>query len=716
MIIFYKDWDKYPLAIMDTKTLNKSFYIQAIKYKIMGVKNHAFMLSLMDPSLQGVDPFDEENLTREMKDRIIIEVMTNPWYFFREIMKVSLTGGGVSHLKANRANIALVWMFLNHIFTILIQIRQTGKSLNTDGIKAYALFFGVLDSTITFLTNNNKNRQESVERIRSIEKTLPTYLKVISANDINNMDSIYIKATKNRYETAVAQASVELAKSVFRGKTSPIQHIDEAAYITNLKESLSAMLKAGNAARDQAAENNSLYGTIMSTTAGYKDTTHGRYMYNTVYKTAAIFTEKMFDSEDIEALESMIRGMSPNKLSRVLIEMNHRQLGKSDDWLAGKIEDTNSEGNDTLTDFFNIWVDSKGVALLSEDDMKKINDSKLQNYSPTISPIEGYTMRWYVSDEYRENLKTNGEYLVAGMDTSEAMGNDDISLVLTSLRTGEVVAAADFNETNTTIFGTFIAQLLIDYPNLLLNIERRSTGTSMIDTIVPILLQKNINPLHRLFNWIVNDCHLSDTHKERYKELMVAFERRDRSVFDRYKKYFGFSTSGGGRTSRNKLYGETFKSAVKYIGSQCRDVKLINQILGLKDINGRIDHDPDDHDDMVIAWLLSFWTLKNASNLKMYGININNVLVDVRDVVYKNGEKDIELMKKQKIHNNAMSVINKLTDVMSESTNEIEVRNCKMLMKRISKTLDYTVAPNFNIDIYIEKLEKEKQLKRKLKG
>lgn len=115
MILFKEDWDKYPNAIMDVKTKNKSFYIQAIKYKIMGVENHGFLLSLLNPDLQGVDPHDEKNLTREQKDAIIVEIMTNPWYYFREILKVSLSGGGSANLAANRGNIALIWMFLINI-------------------------------------------------------------------------------------------------------------------------------------------------------------------------------------------------------------------------------------------------------------------------------------------------------------------------------------------------------------------------------------------------------------------------------------------------------------------------------------------------------------------------------------------------------------------------------------------------------------------------
>jgi hypothetical protein len=714
MILFYEDWEKFPNAIMDTKTKNKSFYVQAIKYKIMGIRNHGFLLSLLNPELQGVDPFDEKNLTRQQKDAIIVEILSNPWYYFREIVKVSLSGGGTSNLLANRANIALIWMFLNHIYTVLIQIRQSGKSLNTDAIKSYALFFGALDTAITFLTNTNKNRHESVERMRSIEKEFPSYLKQISSDDLNNMEKIYIKATKNRYETATGQKSLELAKNIHRGKTSPIRHIDEAAYIPNIKESLGAMLKTGTTADDQAKASGSLYGTIVSTTAGYKDIPHGRFIYNEIYKPSAIFTEQFFDSKNEEELRENVTNQSAGKVCRVLIEMNHRQLGKSDEWLAGKIEDTNSTGNETLTDYFNIWVDSRGKPLIDDDDMKKISESKLSKYNPEISDIEGYMIRWYITEEERLEIIRNNEPIIAGMDTSEALGNDDISLVIISVKTGEVLAAADFNETNTTIFGSFIADLLIKYPSMTLVIERRSTGTSIIDSITPILINKGINPLFRLFNWAVNDMHLSDKHKYIYNELNDAFKNRDRSVFDRHKKLFGFSTSGSGRTARNKLYSETFKAAIKYISATARDIKLINQLLGLKDINGRIDHDPDDHDDMVIGWLLAFWFLKSASNINRYGININNILINIKDVIYKNGEKDVERMLRLKKHNQAMGAISKLTELIMNSRNDLEINESKLLMKRLSAHIDYSNTPNFNIDVHIRKLEADRRLQIRL--
>lgn len=712
MILYKEDWDKYPNAIVDTKTSNTSFYTQAIKYKMMGVSNHAFLLALHDSTLQGVDPCDEDNLTREQKDRILVEIMINPWYFFREVIRVSATGGNVGHLRADRGNIALFFLFFSHIFIILIMIRQAGKSLNTDALKSYALFFGAIKTTITYLTNSAKNRTESIDRIRGLEKNFPKYLRSIVANDISNSESLKIGHSGNKYLTAVAQASMEHAKLVHRGATSPIQHIDESAYITNLEQSLTAMLKSGNAAVDEAKLGGSLYGTIVSTTAGYKDTPHGKYMYD-MYCSAAVFTEKMFDCQNADALQLLIRQLAPSSKGKLLIEMNHRQLGKTDEWLRGKIEATESTGADLMTDFFNVWSTTKGIEILTQDDRKRITEGKSTTYYPDISTTEGYTVRWYMTEEERLELIRSGEPLVAGLDPSEALGSDDIAMVITKVSTGETVAAGDFNETNVTIFGVYMADLMIEIPSMTLVVEKRSTGVSIIDSIVPILLDRGINPLTRLFNWAVHNRDLSDKDKAVYRELEKGFHSRDRSVFDRHKKLFGFSTSGSGRTSRTKLYSETMSAAVKYIAGSIKDYKVIRQLLALRVINGRVDHDGVDGDDMVIAWLLAFWLLKNGNNLHLYGIDVNNVLTTVKNDIYVNGKVDLERMKKVKQHNNAMAAINKLSVVISESNNIIEIKESKMLMKRLSSYLDYTLTPSFNIDIYLSKLIKDRELQRK---
>lgn len=54
---------------------------------------------------------------------------------------------------------------------------------------------------------------------------------------------------------------------------------------------------------------------------------------------------------------------------------------------------------------------------------------------------------------------------------------------------------------------------------------------------------------------------------------------------------------------------------------------MVDQILGLVIRNGRVDHPIGGRDDMVIAWLLSFWILSLGKNLHHYGINVRDILV-----------------------------------------------------------------------------------------
>ena len=56
MILFENDWKRYPNAIADVDTGNKSFLRLSLVLKSMGVKNHAFPLALLNPELKGVNP------------------------------------------------------------------------------------------------------------------------------------------------------------------------------------------------------------------------------------------------------------------------------------------------------------------------------------------------------------------------------------------------------------------------------------------------------------------------------------------------------------------------------------------------------------------------------------------------------------------------------------------------------------------------------------
>ena len=131
-ILFEQDWLKYPNAIADTNTSNKSFIRICQLIREIGVKNCMFPLALLDRSLVGVNPHDP-NISIENQLKVAYECKINTWYFMREVARVPpIAGGDAIPLEANRGNVALYWYFMNHVMTILIQIRQTGKSLSTD--------------------------------------------------------------------------------------------------------------------------------------------------------------------------------------------------------------------------------------------------------------------------------------------------------------------------------------------------------------------------------------------------------------------------------------------------------------------------------------------------------------------------------------------------------------------------------------------------------
>jgi len=78
MILFKQDYLKFGTAIIDLETSNKSFLRLAELYRSMGVENNAFILALLQPALQGIDPHSHD-LTEEQKVMISMECKYNPW-------------------------------------------------------------------------------------------------------------------------------------------------------------------------------------------------------------------------------------------------------------------------------------------------------------------------------------------------------------------------------------------------------------------------------------------------------------------------------------------------------------------------------------------------------------------------------------------------------------------------------------------------------------
>jgi hypothetical protein len=682
MILFLDDWKKYPTADVDMTTKNESFIRLSSVYKKMGIKNHAFPLALVNQNLKGIDPFAPD-LTPQEVLMITMECFQNPWYYFREIARAPAKGGSEAvKVEGNRANLALWWSFFNHVMFMLIQPRQTGKSFSTDTLMVYLMMIRCRDTAINLLTKDDKLRRENTDRIKDIMSELPSYLYLKTRDDVNNGEQITIKALGNKYNTHVPQPSEKMAHNKGRGLTTEIVHIDEPPFQRHIEIAVKAMLAAMGAATERAAAAGAPYGVIMTTTAGMKDDPDGKWVYETLVQGAASWSERFLDCRNAEELQWMVRKNSPSGKFQINGTFDHRMLGKTDEWLAEKIENALQEGEAAERDYLNIWTSGNERSPFSPEVTERISKNKFDPQYHQIFP-EGYILRWQLPEnEIEEYMKHNKAIL--GVDASDAAGRDEICLVLTDVVTGEVMATGAYNETNLFTFSTWLAHFMIKYKNVIMIPERHSSAISMIDHLCVLLPQYGEDPFKRIFNWITQDQGESTSSLEKYREIKQPLSRRDSQFHAERKTSLGWRTSGGsGRQSRANLYGQVLQITARRAGHKIKDPQLISQLLGLVNKGGRIDHEDGSHDDMVIAWLLTHWFLTQGKHLVHYGIEPGTALAGLN---IKKEETPMEMrlrFEQQEIRERITQLYEQLTNEEDENVADRIEAQLRSLDRRI---------------------------------
>lgn len=622
MILFLEDLEKVPYAVVDTKCPNDSFWKYSFLLKSMGIKNHLWPVMILDADLLDVDPFDPD-LTQEMQVRVALECKYNPFYYFRRVARApGSTIEAPLFFLANRSNMTLLWLFFNHITTCLLQPRQTGKTLSVCELDVYLLNIRSVGGRTLLLTKDESLRAKTLSDIKKIEELLPWYLKQHGKNDIGNREEINVSNLDNNYKAFIARNDPIAADKTGRGHTVENTRIDEAAYLFYIDVVLKAMLPGTTAARERADLRDMPYGNIFTTTAGKKDERDGAYMYDYFHNSAA-WTEFFLDCKNAEELKSAVRAASKDgKFLRVHASFNHRQLGKTDKWLRETASENNSDGEAFERDYLNIWTSGSQNSPFSVADAKRIRESESEVLFGEISRFNQIMVRWYIKEDQIQHVMAN-TYTILSLDTSDGQGRDDIAVNIKSLKTGEVFAACTINEINLITVANFLVDFLKRYDKMTFIPERRNQAATIIDFMILQMLAVGMDPFRRIFNFIVQD-HVAEP--DRYKEIQNPRNYSNENFLAQNKKYFGFTTSGHGVTSRSELYGTTMRAAVKYTGDVVRDKPTIGQLLALVIKDGRVDHPKGGHDDMCIAWLLGYWFMASGKNLGYYGVPENYVL------------------------------------------------------------------------------------------
>jgi hypothetical protein len=672
MILFKKDWKKYKGAIVDYKTTNIEALKTAFIYEKMGVKNWQFILALHNPELQGIDPLAND-LPRHIRDMIHDEMSENPWYYFREVARVPAKGAiEPVRFRLNRANVALYWCYFNHKTTLLIQARQTGKSLSTNQLYVWIIMFGSENYSIELLTKDNKLRVENIDVLKKIIDLLPSWMNFRSKKDSNNNEYISINAKRNSFNTNVAQMTETGAFKVGRGLTAPTVGVDEICFISNLSITLSALLPSMGAARDSARDSGQPYGTMFYTTAGFLDDPVGEYVYDEIYSKAYPFREELFDCEDVKAVDDVVGKVS--KAGIALIEMNHRKLGYTDEWVKDKMATALAKGERAAADYLLIWSRGKVTSALDKNIIKRLENSIRDSESNEITP-ENLTIEWYISDEKRDEYRNKP--FVIGLDTSSAFGDDDIGMHLRCPLSGETLGKGKYNNISLSTFGEFMYNFMMKYKKSILVIERHSSAMGILDHLESLFRASGENIFKRVFNWVVDDYKARENE---YRELLYGDGQRNPEVFYiKHRKKFGFVTAGAGKSSRNMLYSEVLMESIKYTGDLTHDRNLVYQMIKLEVKDGRIDHKSGEHDDLVFAYMLTYWFLTRAKNLKYYGINPNLVLssVVIKDEEMIDERADMQDRAKRK----------KLIDEMASILDTMEVTGDRVLVYKLNHRL-----------------------------
>lgn len=548
-------------------TTNYSFLKVHLFLKKKGIKNNAFFLELMDESLENIDPFDEENLTEEQKQRIIIECTRNPWYFLREC--VSIATSGVSKYELSLGNLALSWASLNNLNSYVIMPRQCGKTFGEIAIITWILYFGGHNSEIVLVAQRDKNLNNNMNRIRSIRDNLPSYLIVRDKRDRDGAELIDFKPLGNKVTKQTTGTNETEADSNGRGLSLPLIYADEISFTKHMNVFYKSLVLAHTTVAKRAEANGLPHFIAFTTTAGYLNNEDGIWAYN-FWNNCFQFTEDLYDMP-IEEVRRLIANEA--KLNYLAIEYQYWDLGKGDDYFQEQCKALEYDQDAIDREVLNKWKAVSTVHPLGQQALALLEQNKkLPIHTVVLNKV--FRMKLYKDPEL---LDWSIPYIIGG-DCANNVGSDYSALVIVDPYTYEIVATIRSNMYSTALFANMLSDLMLKYfYRSILVLERNLNGATIIDRLIEI----NFSLASRIYSTL-------DKKTGQPKE-------------------FGINTT---KDSRKILYGQILKIAVDDSYDRIYDRVIIDEIAALIITrNGRVDHPVGGHDDLLISWLFTRWFL-----------------------------------------------------------------------------------------------------------
>jgi len=459
-------------------TPNKSFVEMSNYLKAIGVQNHRFMLTLLDPDLAGIDPHDP-NLSVQYKFKVLKEVRNNFWYFLREVVRIP-TSGDPSPFILNRGNMAFLYLAIMNINTMLILPRQTGKTIGAACYYTYVYNFRTQNTQISLLNKEFKDSKDNLNRIRAIRDLLPSYLRFDAVFSKINGKKVKVPSTAIFMENAVnhnklrtfGKARNELsAAMLMRGNTTSLLWCDEGSFIPFLKIVMQNSMPAMSKAIEIAKRNNVPYGILMTTTPGFLTTEEGKYFY-TLMNNATKFNEGFYDLTYYQLVDLI----HANKFSNyIFIQFSYQELGYTEEWFYEKCKELEWDWLTIRREYLLEWSDEAENCPFTKEELDTIKKF-CKKPKKTFLIFGKYELKIFEEIPLMSNLVPKYPPLI-GVDPAGGVSKDFSCITLVDSKTTRVFAEMRCNSMSLIDLARVIEYIVLNMtPNALINIERNGVA------------------------------------------------------------------------------------------------------------------------------------------------------------------------------------------------------------------------------------------------
>ena len=645
----------------DFGTSNTSFLQVAKDLKTNNIKNYYFHLRLLDPSLVGINPH-APNLPPDLIRRVISECVANPWYFLREVSLIPDEGGPSVRFRLNRAALATIWCFINGINCYLTIARQIGKTKSILAILLWAFLFGTSNSEFLFL---------HIEAGGSTGN-----LATMQANFVVDDDGKMKKGTNNVHTTinpingnkvlCLGKAnSKEKAMELGRGKSQPIQYIDESEFISWITEILGACGPAFGTSSLNAKANGAVHGRIFTSTPGDLDNPHAALMIDYI-KNGCVWSEKFYDMK-LSDVEIHIKTSALNAI--VYIEYPYYLLGKDRAWFE-------MQKGEVLND---------PVRIKRELLLRRIHGSSDSPFKPEDLDVL-YGKKGKIVDEifiakiYKftlyELLDPQIPYFV-GIDPSQSYGQDNNYIIIFNPFTGKVAGSFKSPHISPTQFPRLIIKLVKDHIPRAILIPERNIGAALVSALLedPHTKSRMYYEKGKTFDTSQKESNSGSG----FLEEEASFRRSCGILTDKYTRPEMFRLLG--------TYVSENKDAFV-------DHTLIDEVMTLVKRNNKIQASSGKHDDAVMAFLMCLFVLIHGKNLSRFGFDpeIAKIMVENMHKGVDAARESVRLEEERKALQAAQGELAKMGFGTAKTQNDYEMDIYNEIMRakgRVREEVDY---------------------------